>query len=317
MAELDANIYVSLDQLASLRLLSKGFSFLPRQPVQSILSGRHASRLRGRGLNFEELRHYRPGDDIRTLDWKVTRRLRKPHVRVYTEEKERSVMLLIDQRMSMFFGSREQMKSVVAAQLAAIAGWRALASGDRVGAIVFNDDGCIEFPPRRSHNHFLRILRAVVDANQALRVGRQAKPDVLNTALLRCSKLIKHDALTCLITDLNGADSHTEKMISRLSAHNDIVLGFVYDAMEQNLPRGGKLVVSDGELQIEIDSTDTDLRQRFQEDFDQRLEQARRFLQKRGVPTLPLHCHGDVLQQVRQLLSHPPAKDPVLVKVGR
>ena len=102
----DDCIYASLKALVALQHQASGFSFLPKQPVHSILSGRHTSRLRGRGLNFEELRHYRSGDDIRTMDWKVTNRTGKPHVRVYTEEKERPVLLVVDQRISMFFGSQ-------------------------------------------------------------------------------------------------------------------------------------------------------------------------------------------------------------------
>jgi DNA polymerase III delta prime subunit len=101
--------------------ICRGFSFLLRQPVYSILAGRHASRLRGRGLNFEEIRRYLPGDDIRNMDWRVTARTRRPHVRVYTEERDRPLLLVIDQRQSMFFGSRRAMKSVVAAEAAALA----------------------------------------------------------------------------------------------------------------------------------------------------------------------------------------------------
>ena len=119
-------IYVQLNDLIALQYQVQGISFLPRQPLHSALSGRHSSRLRGRGLNFEELRHYRAGDDIRTLDWKVTHRTGKPHVRVYTEERERCVIMLVDQRRSMFFGTRAKMKSVVAAELAAITGRPAL-----------------------------------------------------------------------------------------------------------------------------------------------------------------------------------------------
>ena len=102
-------VYANLDELVRLQFKASGFSYLPRQPVHSVLSGRHASRLRGRGLNFEELRNYQPGDDIRTIDWKVTARTRQAHVRVYTEEKDRPVWLLVDQRLPMFFGSRRKM----------------------------------------------------------------------------------------------------------------------------------------------------------------------------------------------------------------
>ena len=163
-----AGVYVQLDDLVRLQYKASGFSFLPRQPVHSILSGRHASKLRGRGLNFEELRNYLPGDDTRNIDWKVTARTRSPYVRVYTEEKDRTVWLLIDQRVNMFFGSRNRMKSVVAAEVAAISAWRVLSVGDRVGALVFNDSDISVVPPHRSRERVMQILKQVVDKNHAL-----------------------------------------------------------------------------------------------------------------------------------------------------
>ena len=99
------DIYTNLHALVRLRYTARGFNYLPRQPVRSLLSGRKRSRLRGRGLDFDELRHYRPGDDIRNMDWRVTNRTGKPHVRVYTEERDRPVVILVDQRLPMFFGS--------------------------------------------------------------------------------------------------------------------------------------------------------------------------------------------------------------------
>jgi uncharacterized protein (DUF58 family) len=113
-----SQVYASLDALVRLQFEARGFSLLPRQPVHSLLSGRHASRLRGRGLIFEELRNYRPGDDIRSMDWRATARLRKPHVRVYSEERERPVLFVVDQRTNMFFGSARTTKATAAAELA-------------------------------------------------------------------------------------------------------------------------------------------------------------------------------------------------------
>ena len=102
---MDAGVHTSLKRLVGLRYRAKGFSYLPKQPVDSVLAGRKRSRLRGRGLDFDELRHYRPGDDIRSMDWRVTRRMRSPFVRVYTEEKDRPVWLIVDQRISMFLAA--------------------------------------------------------------------------------------------------------------------------------------------------------------------------------------------------------------------
>src|ERR1700754_2540097 len=132
-------VYVTLEELTALRTQSRGFSLLPRQPIHSLLAGQHASRLRGRGLNFEEIRRYQPGDDVRQIDWKAALRTRKTHWRVYTEEKERCVVLIVDQRFSRFFASVRNMKSVTAAEAAALAAWRVVDQKDRVGALVFND----------------------------------------------------------------------------------------------------------------------------------------------------------------------------------
>src|SRR5262245_23111710 len=128
-----SGVYASLDDLVRLQWKARGFTFRPRQPVHSLLAGRHGSRMRGRGLDFEELRNYLPGDDVRAIDWRVTARTGTPHVRVYTEERDRPLVLVVDQRQSMFFGTRRAMKSVAALEVTALAAWRALQQGDRVG----------------------------------------------------------------------------------------------------------------------------------------------------------------------------------------
>src|SRR5262245_9606701 len=173
----EAGVYVGLNELVALQHRTHGFSFLPRQPVQSPLSGRHASRLRGRGLNFEEIRRYQPGDDIRQIDWKVTARTRKTHSRVFTEERERTTLLVVDQRLTMVFGSVRNMNSVTAAQLAALGAWRVLEQKDRVGALVFNDSKTVEIRPQRSRATVMRILNAVLEYNHALSLKTNARPN--------------------------------------------------------------------------------------------------------------------------------------------
>ncbi|MEO2030003.1 MAG: DUF58 domain-containing protein, partial [Fuerstiella sp.] len=151
---------------------ARGFSLLPRQPVTSLLSGRHASRLRGRGLMFEELRDYRPGDDIRSIDWRATARRGKPHVRVNNEERERPVLLVVDQRSTMFFGSARTTKATAAAELTALAAWRTLDVGDRVGAIIFSDEEIVQIKPHRSRGNVLRICDNLVRINNRLSEDR-------------------------------------------------------------------------------------------------------------------------------------------------
>src|SRR5262245_21540733 len=158
----DVGVYIDLEHLIALEQRGRRVSLLPRQPVHSLLSGRYASRMRGRGLNFEEIRDYRTGDDVRSIDWKVTQRLQKPHVRVFNEERDRAGILVVDQRLAMFFGSKRAMKSVIAAETAALIAWRILNVSDRVGGVVFNDRDTAEVRPHRSRRTVLEFLSAIV-----------------------------------------------------------------------------------------------------------------------------------------------------------
>lgn len=284
---------------------ASGFSFLPQQPVHSVLSGRHGSRLRGRGLNFEELRHYRAGDDIRTMDWKVTNRTRKPHVRVYTEEKERPVLLLVDQRINMFFGSRLKMKSVVAAEVAALAAWRVQSVGDRVGALVFNDSRIEEVRPHRSRKTVMQILHQVTQQNHELMADY---PDAqnnmqLNRALKETERLAKHDYLVVIISDMSGWNDETVKYVKRLARHNDVMASLIFDPLEKDLQGNGGLVMSDGDNQIEVNTAQAGLKSKFADYFMNRVERLQKDLFKHGVPVIPVNTVEPTLDQVRKAVG--------------
>ncbi|MGD9216308.1 MAG: DUF58 domain-containing protein [Desulfobacteraceae bacterium] len=298
--------YTNLDELIRIQFKVRDFSLLPTQPVTSVLSGRYASRLRGRGLNFEELRRYVAGDDIRTIDWKVTARTLSPHVRVYTEEKDRAVLLVVDQRINMFFGTRDKMKSVTAAQLAALGAWRALDVGDRVGAIVFNDSELIGIRPKRLHKTVMSILGAIVGLNH--RLGAQARiasrADMLNIALEKALQTAPHDVLVVVISDFLGVDGRTEKLTTRIAAHNDLLGLLVHDPVRLDPPEQ-RLTLSDGELQAEIDLTHKEIRQKLSQDYRKEQAQITRFLRKFSAPLLLVNNAGSVVDQVRRLLGVP------------
>ena len=187
------------------RRRARGFDFLPRQPVGSALSGRRASRLRGRGLEFEEIRAYLPGDDVRAIDWKVTARTGSPHVRVTREERDRPALLLVDQRQAMFFGTVLAMKSVTAAEIAALAAWRILGAGDRVGGLVLSDAGLAAVPARRSRGAVLRLLDRVADRNLALSARRRSSPTPPPASTPRSTRprsIVTHDWLLLVVSRL-------------------------------------------------------------------------------------------------------------------
>jgi len=270
--------------------------------VHSVLSGRHSSRVRGRGLDFEELRGYLPGDESRTIDWRVTARTGKPFVRVFNEEKDRPVLLVVDQRLSMFFGTKVNMKSVTAAEAAALAAWRVLSVGDRVGAIVFDDSESVEIRPHRSQDRVMAILKAIVTKNHALSADSdvEADPGMLNRALDRAARLAKHDFLVCVVSDFDGADDETNRLLVRLAAHNDVIAVLVYDPITLEMPESGRFVVSDGHLQVEIEGGAT---KRLSEVFRERPAEIARSLRKIRVPTLAVSAAEDVAPQIRRQLG--------------
>ena len=212
-------VYVDLDELIALEQRGRRVSFLPRQPVHSLLSGRYASRMRGRGLNFEEIRDYRPGDDVRSIDWKVTARLQKPHVRVFNEERDRQALLVVDQRLSMFFGSRLAMKSVTAAQAAAIGAWRILAAATGSAASCSTTATLPRSGRSAAGRTCCELLGHVVEQNRALGVGRgiASAPAMLNRALDQARRLALHDATIVIISDFDGADDETRRIVGGMA----------------------------------------------------------------------------------------------------
>ena len=302
----ETGIYTSVAELSRLEHKAKGFTFLPRQPIRSLLAGRHASRLRGRGLNFEEIRRYLPGDDIRTMDWKVTQRTGKPHVRVFTEERDRPAYLLVDQRVNMFFGTEVAMKSVVAAELAALAAWRIFAVGDRPGALVFDDREIREVRPHRSRRRVTEILALVAEKNRALDAGpgRPSEPAMLNRALRAVGRLAAHDCLIVVVSDFFGYDATSRRLLARLAAHNDVVATLLYDPIKIEVRPSGRLVATDGALQIELPAGHRRERQELAASFEAELRSTKDDLAKAGIPVLLVDTVEDPAAQIRRLFGH-------------
>jgi uncharacterized protein (DUF58 family) len=299
------DIYTNLRALVRLRFTAQGFNYLPRQPVRSLLSGRKRSRLRGRGLDFDELRHYRPGDDIRNMDWRVTNRTGKPHVRVYTEERDRPVIVVVDQRLPMFFGSQQKMKSVVAAEVAAITAWRVLGVGDRIGAILFNDSKTIVARPTRNERRVMGWLGDLTAMNNDLSVTarRGSNHDALAQALDMLERNVGHDYLVVLISDFYGWNDATLRTIRRVSRHNDIICSLIYDPLERDISSASQLVVTDGKFQLEIDPVMHGLGEKFEASFKSAVAHVQGELKRHNIPVLPVDTVAPVVDQLREKLG--------------
>jgi len=298
-------IYVAAADLVALESRARHLVLRPRRPNHNLLAGRHGSRVRGRGLDFEELRQYLPGDDVRTIDWKVTARSRRPFVRVYTEEKDRPALIVVDQRINMFFGSQRALKSVTAAEAAALCAWRTLTEGDRVGGLVFDDASVREQRPERDRGAVVRLLETISAMNHALaadsRVSRNGPQ--LDRALDLAARVAHHDHLIIVCTDCDGHSERTEDLLRRLARHNDVVLLLVHDPFFSKLPESGALVVTDGQLQVELRMGSASHRRSITEFADARMARMLAWRQELGVTVVPLSAAEDTADQLRHLLG--------------
>ncbi|GLK93551.1 DUF58 domain-containing protein [Achromobacter insolitus] len=305
-------VQVRIADLMALEPAARGLGFFSRQPVRSILAGQHGSRLRGRGLDFEELRRYLPGDDLRQLDWRASQRLGKPYVRTYSEERDRPSLVVVDQRMGMYFGSVRSFKSVVAARVAALSAWMAFQAGDRVGGLVFSDAGMDSVRPLRSRERIQALFAAIARRSQSMRADQ---PDVdasgrLNQALEGALAHAPHDCLVCLISDFAGADDTTLRLLRTLAAHNDVVATLVYDPLALRIPLRGRLVVTQGELQVEVAADRKQVREPLSAFFSGRLHDVAELLRRSRVPLLSIDTAEDTATQLRRELGRQTSRPP-------
>lgn len=301
----DGFVYASLPQLMAYEQRVRGLSFMARQSISSVLSGNHASRMRGRGLSFDELRHYMPGDNLRHLDWRASLRYGKPFVRSFTEERDRPTLILVDQRMSMFFGSQRNFKSVTAAELAAISAWIALQAGDRVGGLVFGDDRIEHIRPLRSRSRIEALCSSIVRQNQQLSATQpdSEHADQLDQALRNCLSLAGHDHLICIISDFAATSERTLQLLRELKAHNDVIAMQVYDPIAMNLPSTGRLMVTQGQLQVELQVDRRRVSKPLGDFLSGRLRQVAELLRLSQVPLMMFNTGEDSLTQLRQELG--------------
>ncbi|WP_066963328.1 DUF58 domain-containing protein [Microbulbifer sp. Q7] len=307
----DPRIHVDLAHLQALEGPAETLNLLPRQPARSVLAGRHASRLRGRGLNFEELREYWPSDDVRAIDWKVTARTGEPHVRVYSEERDRPTLIVVDQRMSMFFGTRYAMKSVTAAEAATLAAFAVLNQDDRVGGIVIRDDRLYTQRPKRNRRALIRLLTEIARANGALHADAPpVTPTSLDTVLQAVANIARRDHLVLLISDFDVVGPASDRLLAGLARHNDVILVPVTDPTGEVMPRGFVSAISDGNQQATLDTGDRAIHDALGRFNRERHEAIQRWHRRYGIPLAPLSAGEETLPQLRRLLGlATPAKE--------
>ena len=279
--------YAQLEALISLRFPARQLKLARRNRALSALAGPNKSNFRGRGIDFEEVRNYQPGDDIRTIDWRVTARTGNAHTKLFREERERPVLVVVDQRNSMFFGSSCCFKSVLACQLGSLVAWGALNGGDRVGGLVFNEREHREIRPRRSRRTVLALLSELEAYNAELPIEQPVSPNTFAHMLNNLRRIARPGSSLFLVSDFRGAETEdARELLFQLSQHTEITAIKCSDPMEARLPRGGHYAVTDGTRRSELNTADRALRKRYRSRFKAKDEGLARDMLRLGIPLL-------------------------------
>lgn len=284
--------YTDLQDLIALRFPARQLQLGRRNRALSALTGPNKSNFRGRGIDFEEVRSYQPGDDIRSIDWRVTARSGQPHTKLFREERERPVFLVVDQRPSMFFGSSHCFKSVLAGQLASLLCWSALDSGDKVGGLVFNGREHREIRPRRSRRTVLALLSEIQTYSSALPLAEPEPADSFEAMLANLRRIARPGSSLYLVSDFRGVESdNARKHLYQLAQHTQVTAIACSDPMEAELPRGGHYAVTDGEQRSELNTADRKLRQHYSEQFELQQQRLQEIMSRLGIPVLAAQTH--------------------------
>ena len=286
-------VSVSLKTLIDLAKLANSLN-LHHTQLRSRQSGGYMSRFKGRGMEFDEARLYQPGDDIRSIDWRVTARTGKTHTKVFREERERPVFISVDNRLTMHFATRGVFKSVLAAKLAGLLAWTAEYHGDRIGGQLFSEHECRELKPQNGRHAVLRFLNALVKPQEPL-----SKAFTLDQVLARLNQHARPGSLVYIISDFRGINDQAETHIAKLSQHCEVVLIFVYDPLESSLPTKGRYRFTDDERDVVIDASDQQRLLSYHQRFDQRLQRLELLAKKRGLAFIQCSTSEDPLQCLR------------------
>jgi uncharacterized protein (DUF58 family) len=294
-------VYPSLSALIALREKAKGLSISRIKKSSNDLSGDRLSSVRGRGMDFAEVREYQPGDDIRHMDWRVTARSNQPHVKLYQEERERPVFILLDFQSRLFFGSRVQFKSVAAAKAAALIAWMTVNHGDRLGAFILTDQEVVACPAQSRQSGALQFLNKIVE--YAPRQAQYFPETRLSIALQTVEKNTRSGSLLYIITDYMGYNSDIQIQLQRLSQHRDVVSLFIYDPLEAELPEQGFFQFTDQQERLTFDASDASTRLEYRKHFQQRRAALIAQHSQCSIGWIELSTQYSVVDHLRAVLS--------------
>jgi uncharacterized protein (DUF58 family) len=290
-------LYPSFDELVALKHKASQLLFPSGQKVSSIGGGNFHSPFRGQGLDFEEAREYSPGDDIRAIDWRMTARTGKAHTKIFREDRERSVILYLDLNETMRFGTRGTFKSIQAARIAALLGWKAWMSHDKLGFCLFGDvSGGIEFfKPQRSRKPLWEMFKKLCQSDLDENPNLQPMEEMLS----HINQIIPTGALVYVISDFNSMNRGLENQLTLLRKRRDVVLLPVDDPADRFIPPIGPLFFSKNcKDKLYINTKNKDGREAYTDQWQQTRESLQKLADKLKIPLIPIATNANVVSEL-------------------
>lgn len=285
-------IYPDFDELLRLGYYAEKLDMVSARPVLSIVSGDHRSPFRGRGLEFEEVREYVHGDDVRNIDWRVTARTGRPHLKLFSEERERSVFICTDVNLSMRFGTRGTFKSIQAARATALLGWSANKGNNRIGGSFFGNvpNGMQFYDATRSRKALWRMLKQL--CSQEI---YQQEPVTLEHHLRYLANAVPAGSLVFIISDFLHVTEGLKKRLADLHRHSDIVLVSINDPADEIIPSVGTALFQSGDdKRLRVDTNNKLGQKSYRQYWQDNRKMLAQMTRSLGIPSIALRTDGDV-----------------------
>lgn len=302
----DQGIRVDLDELIGLAAMARGTGLAEQRRSAAARSGLHGSRWRGRGVDFRESRIYQAGDDIRHMDWRVTARSGRAHTKLFEEERELGLLLMIDHNPAMHFGTRVRFKSVQAARAASLLAWMAAAAGDRVGALGFGGGVNAEIKPAGGHRGVLKVLRGLRDWDHAASTGIEP----LSAGLERARRLLRPGTRLIVLSDGFSLDADARAALARCAGRCELGCIILTDALEQRPPPSGRFAFQFSAQRRTLDFSERRLREEWAQPFDQAHLRLREEFTRLGARVSELGTDADLRRGLAPFMQRrAPARD--------
>jgi len=292
-------LFVSLEELTGMRKQIRYIRNFSHKKASTVQAGDIKSAFKGRGMEFEEIRAYNFGDDVRDIDWRVTARKQHPYTKVFTEERDLQVYVWLDLSASMLFGTKKELKSVTASKLAALIGWLALEKKDRFGAVIFDGIKTYWFKPQNSRAQLLAIFKKIVELGNAVLQKPQAAGVELNKSLKILEQNTGSRSTIFVISDFNHDLGKIKSELMALAKNRELYLIDVYDILEEKAPKSGEYMVQYAGKKLIFNSGSKEFRRNYEGYFAAKRRIWADFCRQNGCSRIEFRTDMDVRKNLR------------------